>query len=253
MSEGRQSSAPSTTSAILASIRKTVVREVERGKAKDQPPDGEASNKKTAAEETSKNVASPDADARETDDSATDSAEGEAEDSGRASDEPSASEPDAASQPVSEGAEASGAQAESDTPTGETPPSSAGGDDGGEVLTLTEADMVKDGNEDRRSEGTVDDNKTNAEGEQAEGQDGAELLSAAAAAATVAALSKLEGLAQPSATAGMGLGNPTKTIEDLVREEIRPVLRLWLDENLPAIVETVVEREVERLVRARRR
>ena len=40
-------------------------------------------------------------------------------------------------------------------------------------------------------------------------------------------------------------GGPT--IEDLVREEIRPLLKSWLDEHLPPLVERVVRAEIERL------
>ncbi len=41
-------------------------------------------------------------------------------------------------------------------------------------------------------------------------------------------------------------GGPT--IEDLVREEIRPVLKEWLDSNLPPMVERLVRAEIERVV-----
>jgi cell pole-organizing protein PopZ len=37
------------------------------------------------------------------------------------------------------------------------------------------------------------------------------------------------------------------TIEDLVREEIRPVLKAWLDEHLPPLVERLVRAEIERV------
>jgi cell pole-organizing protein PopZ len=38
------------------------------------------------------------------------------------------------------------------------------------------------------------------------------------------------------------------TIEDLVREEIRPLLKTWLDAHLPALVERLVRNEIERVV-----
>lgn len=38
------------------------------------------------------------------------------------------------------------------------------------------------------------------------------------------------------------------TIEDLVREEIRPLLKDWLDAHLPGLVERIVRAEIERLV-----
>ncbi len=41
-------------------------------------------------------------------------------------------------------------------------------------------------------------------------------------------------------------GGPT--IEDLVREEIRPLLKHWLDTNLQALVERHVRAEIERVV-----
>ena len=41
-------------------------------------------------------------------------------------------------------------------------------------------------------------------------------------------------------------GGPT--IEDLVREEIRPLLKEWLDANLPPLVERLVLAEIERVV-----
>lgn len=38
------------------------------------------------------------------------------------------------------------------------------------------------------------------------------------------------------------------TIEDLVREELRPLLKAWLDAHLPALVERLVRNEIERVV-----
>jgi cell pole-organizing protein PopZ len=43
-----------------------------------------------------------------------------------------------------------------------------------------------------------------------------------------------------------------RTLEDVVREMLRPMLKTWLDENLPAIVEAQVSAEVERIARQRR-
>jgi uncharacterized protein len=42
-----------------------------------------------------------------------------------------------------------------------------------------------------------------------------------------------------------------KTLEDLVREMLRPMLKAWLDENLPALVERLVRAEIERVSRGR--
>jgi uncharacterized protein len=42
-----------------------------------------------------------------------------------------------------------------------------------------------------------------------------------------------------------------RTLEDVVRELLRPMLQQWLDDNLPAIVQQSVEAEVERIARGR--
>jgi cell pole-organizing protein PopZ len=39
------------------------------------------------------------------------------------------------------------------------------------------------------------------------------------------------------------------TLEGLVREMLKPMLREWLDANLPEIVESTVAREIARLTR----
>src|SRR5579864_4095575 len=40
-----------------------------------------------------------------------------------------------------------------------------------------------------------------------------------------------------------------RTLEDLVREMLRPMLKSWLDENLPGVVERLVRAEIERVSR----
>ena len=45
---------------------------------------------------------------------------------------------------------------------------------------------------------------------------------------------------------------PGKTLEDIVVEMLRPMVKEWLDANLPAIVEEKVEEEVQRVARRRR-
>jgi hypothetical protein len=40
-----------------------------------------------------------------------------------------------------------------------------------------------------------------------------------------------------------------RTLEDLVREMLRPMLKSWLDENLPGLVERLVRAEIERVSR----
>jgi cell pole-organizing protein PopZ len=42
-----------------------------------------------------------------------------------------------------------------------------------------------------------------------------------------------------------------RTLEDVVRELLRPMLQQWLDDNLPGIVQEAVQAEVERISRSR--
>ena len=68
------------------------------------------------------------------------------------------------------------------------------------------------------------------------------LLSPATTAAVDAAF---HALAQTAAPRG------GRTVEELVSELLRPMLKTWLDDNLPAIVERLVRAEIERVSRAR--
>jgi uncharacterized protein len=47
------------------------------------------------------------------------------------------------------------------------------------------------------------------------------------------------------------LSSNARTLEDLVREMLRPMLKNWLDDNLPSIVERLVRAEIERVARGR--
>lgn len=74
------------------------------------------------------------------------------------------------------------------------------------------------------------------------------LLSATAAAATQAAFSTLAS-AIDRADGGISIGVGTRTLEDLVKEVMRPLLKNWLDANLPRLTERIVRQEVERIAR----
>jgi len=74
------------------------------------------------------------------------------------------------------------------------------------------------------------------------------LLAAETAAAAAGTLSGLVA-AVDRAHGGSVLGDGNRTIEDLVKEIIRPMVKDWLDENLPALTERLVRREIERLAR----
>ncbi|WP_436642122.1 PopZ family protein [Microbaculum sp. FT89] len=48
------------------------------------------------------------------------------------------------------------------------------------------------------------------------------------------------------------LSRDPRTLEDLVGDMLRPMLKDWLDDNLPALVEKLVREEIERVSRGRR-
>jgi len=81
------------------------------------------------------------------------------------------------------------------------------------------------------------------------------LIGAVAAGAAAASFAALR-----AATAGAAapvppkpetpIGHAALTLEEMIRQEIRPLLRAWLDENLPPLVERLVKAELERISRA---
>ena len=75
------------------------------------------------------------------------------------------------------------------------------------------------------------------------------LVGASAAASAASAFAGLSAsLARPEPAALAGGSGPT--IDALARELLRPMLKEWLDENLPGIVEAAVRKEVERIARS---
>ena len=46
---------------------------------------------------------------------------------------------------------------------------------------------------------------------------------------------------------GVRIGSGATTLEELVKELIRPMLKQWLDENLPSLTQRLVEREINRI------
>ena len=69
------------------------------------------------------------------------------------------------------------------------------------------------------------------------------LLSAQADAAVHSAFDQL---------AGIMLSRESRTLEDIVKDMMRPMLRDWLDDNLPPLVERLVREEIQRVSRGRR-
>ena len=68
------------------------------------------------------------------------------------------------------------------------------------------------------------------------------------------------GLLSPGATVAIGsavdlltatVRKHERTLEDVARETLRPMLKSWLDENLPGVVDRILEVEIERVIRGR--
>ena len=70
-----------------------------------------------------------------------------------------------------------------------------------------------------------------------------QLLSEEAGAAVSSAFSALTG----TILTGQG-----RTLEDVVKDMMRPMIKGWLDENLPSLVERLVKAEIERVSRGPR-
>jgi len=76
--------------------------------------------------------------------------------------------------------------------------------------------------------------------------DASGLIAPAAAAAAAASVGSL--LRAVSSERGSQVYRGGPSIEDVVREEIRPILKDWLDMHLPPLVERLVRAEIERVV-----
>jgi cell pole-organizing protein PopZ len=69
------------------------------------------------------------------------------------------------------------------------------------------------------------------------------LVSAATTAVGASAFAQLTG----AMDLAMRLGGVDRTLEALVKELMRPMLRDWLEANLPAVVERLVQREIDKM------
>jgi hypothetical protein len=75
------------------------------------------------------------------------------------------------------------------------------------------------------------------------------ILSSATSGAAAAAFAQLGALPRERRREGdLPLGGVDRTLEDIVRDMLRPLLQTWLDENLPGIVERLVREEITRVV-----
>jgi cell pole-organizing protein PopZ len=78
---------------------------------------------------------------------------------------------------------------------------------------------------------------------------GAELVSAPVANATSGAFAKLSEAVHKTPPEESIADDSGRTIEQFVEDMIRPLLKEWLDENLPPIVERLVQREIQKIAR----
>ena len=47
------------------------------------------------------------------------------------------------------------------------------------------------------------------------------------------------------------MGTANRTLEDLTKDLLRPLLKGWLDQNLPPLVQRLIREEIERVARNR--
>jgi cell pole-organizing protein PopZ len=78
---------------------------------------------------------------------------------------------------------------------------------------------------------------------------GERILSSATSGAAAAAFAQLGALPRERRREGeLALGAADRTLEEIVRDLLRPLLQSWLDEHLPGIVERLVREEIARVV-----
>ncbi|HEX4114119.1 MAG TPA: DUF2497 domain-containing protein [Stellaceae bacterium] len=68
-------------------------------------------------------------------------------------------------------------------------------------------------------------------------------------ATSIATLTRIAGTGQAARQPELPLGDAGRTLEEMVRELLRPHLKEWLDAHLPRLVERMVRDEINRLVR----
>ncbi len=78
--------------------------------------------------------------------------------------------------------------------------------------------------------------------------DTGEIISGAAASLAAGSLSKLSSNAYVDNDTTPRVAQPgSVTLEDITRELLKPMLKEWLDSNLPPLVEKLVEKEIEKI------
>ena len=75
------------------------------------------------------------------------------------------------------------------------------------------------------------------------------IVSAATSGAAAAAFAQLGALPRERRNeTELSLGGVERTLEEIVREMLRPLLQTWLDDHLPGIVERLVREEIARVI-----
>lgn len=110
----------------------------------------------------------------------------------------------------------------------------------GEVNPATAQTTTSAGSEPPRSQG----------GSQTKPEQGRDrFLSSTTSGAAAAAFAQLGALPRERRRQGeLPLGAADRTLEDVVRELLAPMLQTWLDQHLPGIVERLVREEISRVV-----
>lgn len=115
------------------------------------------------------------------------------------------------------------------------------------VLELTDAARIDRIPHDPMPHDDVAPDQATAEGDDAAEQAGAVGQPLVSELTAQASRKALEALARPSASGEAVAPIGSRTIEDMVAEMLRPMLKEWLNANLPSLVETIVAREVARI------
>jgi cell pole-organizing protein PopZ len=76
-----------------------------------------------------------------------------------------------------------------------------------------------------------------------------ELVSTTAASAATGAFAKLSQALRPTPAEESVADDSGRTVEQFIEDMIRPMLKDWLDENLPPIIERMVEKEIKKISR----
>jgi len=114
-----------------------------------------------------------------------------------------------------------------------------------DVLALTTADLVEEEEPEEEEAPVMDISLEEPEETPKRRTVPSEILSSGTQEAALGSISKLTSkMPITSSRSYDGI-----TLEDIVREMLHPMLREWMDDNLPSIVERNVQKELEKLAR----